>query len=109
MEIFPFPMPCKICEMILLNRLENFAGRTGYFSKMQSGFQKGSGCVKAPFTVPEIINHMFVKNGKIFSCFLDSCKTFDTLTIDELLHQLFSMLNIKCKMWLPIKYLYSYI
>ena len=38
-----FPTLCKIYEMILLNRLDNFASHKGFFSEMQFGFQEGVG------------------------------------------------------------------
>ena len=53
-----FPTLCKIYEMILLNRLDNFAAHKGFFSEMQFAFQEGVGCTKASFTIPETINHM---------------------------------------------------
>ena len=36
-----FPTLCKICETILLNRLEKFAAQKGYFSELQFGFSEG--------------------------------------------------------------------
>ena len=36
-----FPTLCKTYEMILLNRLDNFAAHKGFFSEMQFGFQEG--------------------------------------------------------------------
>ena len=31
--------------MVLLNRLEKYAERRGFFSNMQFGFQEGVGCI----------------------------------------------------------------
>ena len=42
-----FPTLCKIYEMILLNRLDNFAAHKGFFSEMQFGFQEGVGCTES--------------------------------------------------------------
>ena len=53
-----FPTVCKICEMILLSRLEVFAKQNGFFSEMQFGFQEGIGCIEASITILETINHM---------------------------------------------------
>ena len=36
-----FPTLCKIYEMVLLNRLENYAEQNGQFSFMQFGFKEG--------------------------------------------------------------------
>ena len=49
------PTLCKMYEMILLNRLENFADH----------------CTEASFTILETINHMPERGSKLFSCFLD--------------------------------------
>ena len=46
-----FPTLCKIYEMVLLNRLEKYAERRGFFSNMQFGFQEGVGCIEASFII----------------------------------------------------------
>ena len=84
-----FPTLCKIFEMVLLKRLENFAEQMGLFSNMQFGFKKGVGCTEASFTILESINHMLEHGNKIFICFLDVRKAFDTVRIDGLLFKLF--------------------
>ena len=80
-----FPTLCKIYEMILLNRLEKFVIDNEYFSELQFGFKEGVGCIEASFTVLETINHMLERGSKVFSCFLDVRKAFDTVLIDGLL------------------------
>ena len=102
-----FPTLCKIYEMILLNRLEKFAADNKYFSELQFGFRKGVGCIEASFTILETINHMLERGSKVFSCFLDVRKAFDTVWIDGLLFKLFSELGINGRMWLVIKDLYT--
>ena len=62
---------------------------------MQFGFQEGVGCVEASFTILETINHMLEKGSKIFGCFLDVCKAFDTVWIDGLSFKLFTELELK--------------
>ena len=44
---------------------------------------------------------------KLFSCFLDARKVFDTVWIDGLLYKLFIELGVGSRMWLTIKYLYT--
>ena len=56
---------------------------------MQFGFQEGVGCTEASFTIIETINHMLERGSKVFSCFLDVRKAFDTVWIDGLLYKLF--------------------
>ena len=98
-----FPTLCKIYEMILLNRLEKFAAQKGYFSELQFGFIEGVGCIEASFTILETINHMLKRGSKVFGCFLDVKKAFDTVWIDGLLFKLFSDLGINGRMWLALK------
>ena len=102
-----FPTLCKIYEMILLNRLEKFAKQKGFFSNLQFGFEEGVGCIEASFTILETINHMLERGSKVFGCFLDVRKAFDTVWIDGLLYKLFTELGIEGKMWLAIKDLYT--
>ena len=102
-----FPTLCKIYEMILLNRFDNFAAHKGFFSEMQFDFQEGVGCTEASFTILETINHMLQRSSKVFSCFLDVRKAFDTVWIDGILYKLFSELGIGGRMWKVMKDLYT--
>ena len=97
--------------MILLSRLENYAAPMGFFSEIQFGFQEGVGCTEASFTIIETINHMLERGSKVFSCFLDVRKAFDTVWTDEfeLLYKLFLELGIKGRMWLAIRNLHIYV
>ena len=74
-------------KMIIPNRLEKFASQAGYFSEMQFGFQEGSACIEASFTILETINHMLERGSKMCSCFLDVRKAFDTVWIDGLMYK----------------------
>ena len=47
------------------------------------------------------------KGSKMFSCFLDVRKAFDTVWIDGLMYKLFSDLGVDGKLWLAIKNLYT--
>ena len=101
-----FPTLCKIYEMVLLNRLEKSAEQQLFsnmqlkkISNMQLGFKEGVGCTEASFTILESINHMLERGGKVFGCFLDIRKAFDTVWIDSLIFKLFSEFGIKGRMW----------
>ena len=83
--------------MVLLNRLENYAEQNRLFSNLQFGFQEGVGS----------INHMLERGSKVFVCFLDVRKAFDTVWIDGLLYKLFTEFDIRGRMWLAIKDLYT--
>ena len=102
-----FPTLCKIYEMVLINRLENYLSQKGLFSDMQFDFKDGVGCTEASFTILETINHMLERGSKVFSCFLDVRKALDTVWIEGLLYKLFSESGIGGRMWLVIKNLYT--
>ena len=53
-----FPNLCKNYEMVLLNRLENYAEQNTLFSNLEFGFQEGVGCTEASFTILESTNHI---------------------------------------------------
>ena len=93
--------------MILLNRLEKFAKQQGFFFNLQFGFEEGVGCIEASFTILKTINHMLEDGSKVFGCFLDVHKAFDTVWIDGLSCKLFTELGIEGKMWLAIKDLHT--
>ena len=74
---------------------------------MQFGFQEGVGCTEASFTIIETINHMLECGSKVFRCFLDVRKAFDTVWIDGLLYKLFLELGVKGRVWLAIRDVYT--
>ena len=103
-----FPTLCKVYELILLRRLERFANENNFFSHLQFGFQEGAGCIEASFTtILETINHYLERGSKIFGCFLDVRKAFDTVWIDGLFYKLFTELGINGRFWLVLKDLYT--
>ena len=102
-----FPVITKIFEMILLKRLEDLARSTSYFLPLQFGFKMSVGCLEASFVISESVNHKLEHSNKVFSCFLDVKKAFDTVWLDGLLFTLLNDLGVCGKMWLILKDLYT--
>ena len=78
-----------------------------FFSDLQFGFKEGVGCIEASFTILETINHIIERRGKVFACYLDVKKAFDTVWIDGQLFKLFFDLGIDGKFWLILKDLHA--
>ena len=83
-----FSVFCKVSEMILSRKLEQIAEEKGYFSHMRFGFSERVGRLDVSYVITECINQLLEKGGKVFACFLDLCKAFDTVWIPGLLHKL---------------------
>ena len=78
-----------------------------YFSPLQFGFKKSVGCLEASFVISESVNHKLERSNKVFSCFLDLKKAFDTVWLDRLFFTLLTDLGVCGKMWLILKDLYT--
>ena len=100
-----FPVVIKVFEMVILKRLEKFAN--DYFSHLQFGFKNGTGCIEASFLINQAISYFVERGSKVFACFLDIRKAFDTVWIDGLFFKLFTELGIQGKMFSIVKALYS--
>ena len=70
-------------------------------------FKRSVGCTEASFTILETINHMLERGSKVFGCFLDVRKAFDTVWNDGLLYEIFSEFDVRGGMWLAIRDLYT--
>ena len=93
--------------MVILKRLEKFAKDKNYFSHLQFGFENGTGSIEASFLINEAINHFVERGSKVFACFLDVRKPFDTVWLDGLFFKLFSELKVQGKILSIVKTLYS--
>ena len=95
----------KISQLLIDNSLSlvSSAKRRAFISEMQFSFQEGVGCIEASFVISETIICWNELGSKVFSCFLDVLKAFDTVWIDGLLYKLFTELGVGGRMWLAIK------
>ena len=102
-SIAMFSVFCKVFEMILLRKLEQIPEENGYFSNMQFGFSEGVGCLETFYVISECFNQLLEKGGKVFACFPDVRKAFDTVWIADLLDQLKHELGKDSQLWLVIR------
>ena len=65
---------------------------------LQCAYQKGKGCTQASLVQREQKNHYQERGSKVYACFLDSSKAFDTVWMDGLFYKLYNF-GIKGKTW----------
>ena len=97
----------KLFLSILNNRLEQFALVKGILSASQLGFIKGNRTSDAHIIIRKLIDKYCHKNNKrIYSCFIDLSKAFDTVPRDILLQKLQGV-GIKGKVFNIIRGIYT--
>ena len=74
-----FPTLCKILRWFSSKDWKILPNKWGSSQICNLGSKKGSVARKASFTILESINHMLERGNKVFSCFLDVRKAFDTV------------------------------
>ena len=74
-----FSVFCKVFELLLLDHLESIPQEQNYFSDLQFGFSNGVGCIEASYVISESVNQAVEQGDKVFACFLDARKAFDTV------------------------------
>ena len=79
----------------------------GHFLVDSARTEEGVGCTEASFSILETIHDMLERGSKVFGCFLEVRKAFDTVWIDGLLYKLFSAFGIRGRMWIAFKDLYT--
>ena len=98
---------CKVFERLLLDHLESIAQEQNYFSDLQFGFSNGVGCIEASYVISESVNQAVEQGDKVFACFLDVRKAFDTVWHNGLLFKLYEELSTDSGLWLIIRDLYQ--
>ena len=64
----------------------------------QFAYQKNKSCIAASFVLQEAVSHYVERGSKVYCCFLDTSKAFDTVWIDGLFYKLFNA-GIQGKAW----------
>ena len=88
----------KLMEKIILNRLQPYFKKVGFPPPLQNCCRKGCSSITTSYLVQEVINYHCERNGKVYGCFLDIQKAFDTVWWSGLLYKL-SEIGIKNKLW----------
>ena len=84
----------NIFSKILYNRLEKYLYTNSIICKEQIGFKKGSRTDDLILTLKTIIDKAFKSSKKVYACFIDFKKAFDTINMEALFYKLFQY-NIK--------------
>ena len=97
----------KLFLSIINNRLTKFAVENGILSESQLGFVKGNRTSDAHIIIRNLIDKYCHRgNKKIYSCFIDLSKAFDTVPRDILLKKLHNV-GIRGKVFNIIRSIYS--
>ena len=79
----------KLFSLVLLNRLNDYVGKTKPLSINQIGFRKGKRTTDHIFVIKTLIDKLVRKEGKkIFIAFIDFKKAYDTINCKHLFHKL---------------------
>ena len=73
---------------VLYNRLEKYLEGNELICREQIGFRKGSRTSDHILTLKTIIDKAFKSSKKIYACFIDFRKAFDTINRDALFYKL---------------------
>ena len=97
----------KLFMTLLNNRLMNFVEKEGILSKNQMGFIPGNRTSDAHIILHNLIQkHCHKNNSKIYSCFIDFSKAFNTIPRNHLLQKLLNY-NIKGNFFNTIRNIYA--
>lgn len=96
----------KIFERIILNRWMPFFNDIGFPNRLQFAYQRGKSSIDASMSLLEAVYYNCERGSKVYSCFLDSTKAFDTVWIPGLFYKIYN-LGIQGKSWRILRNWYS--
>ena len=83
-----------------------FSGEKSFPNKLQYAYQTGKSCLDATMSLQEAVLHNIENGSKVYGCFLDTAKAFDTVWISGLFYKMFN-LGIQGKIWRLLRNWYS--
>ena len=96
----------KLFERLLLDRMMPILEELNIPHPLQYAYQPGKSCNLATFTLQESALHNVERGSKVYACFLDSSKAFDTVWFNGLFYKLYNM-GIRGKTWCLLRAWYS--
>lgn len=80
----------KLFTSILNSRLNNWIENNNILSDAQFGFRKGRSTTDAIFVLNAIIQNVVNSNGRLFCCFIDMKRAFDSVYLNGLWYKLYN-------------------
>lgn len=97
----------KLFTSLLQTRLHNHMENNGLYNNFQAGFRPGYRTTDHIYTIKTIINkYLFKCKRRIYACFVDFSKAFDTVWRSGLFQKLLT-LGIGGNFYKVVKYMYS--
>ena len=100
------PVLAKVLELLILDRLRDILMEKGLPHLNQTGYQKRVSCTEAIFSTLEAISQFAQQGEKMYLCFFDLQKAFDSVEYPILLKRLYDA-GINGKTWRLIKAWYN--
>lgn len=97
----------KLFSILINNRLKKFLDDNNIISKYQIGFCANKRTSDHIFVLKCLIEEAKSKKSRIYSCFIDLRKAFDTVWIEGLLYKLVCKYNVSPKLCRLLKCMYD--
>ena len=88
----------KILECLILKRMMPKLNEYGVPDRLQFTYQDNKSCTQESFVLQEALYHVVERDSKVYGCFLDTSKPFDTVWIDSPFFKLFNI-GIQGETW----------